>query len=38
MIKVKCANCGHIWEINKEDWYKPHCPKCNCDFYDEVGK
>lgn len=39
--RVKCANCGMIYDIYPETWLgqlnRGECPKCSSNAYDELG-
>lgn len=39
--RVKCANCGMIYDIHPETWLgqlgRGECPKCNSNAYDEFN-
>lgn len=40
MTKVKCTNCGFIFEITKWGEYRTfqYCPKCGCNSYEVVER
>ena len=38
--RVKCANCGMIYDIYPETWFEQlgrgECPKCNSNAFNEI--
>lgn len=37
-MRVRCVNCGMIFDIQLDSCFKQSCPGCNSNAYDEAVK